>query len=453
MTQTAKVVGIGRAPFERGDHVEIAERLVRTLRAESPAVFTDGHFYQYSESSGIFAVVDPARLSQIVQALAGTKVKSSKRPLAIRASDVSGALKLASDQAAELEFFASARRGVAFVDCFVEVTAEKIVQHEHSPNHRARFAYQFGYQSNREPTKLLAFFREVFLGDADADQKVALFQEYLGASLLGLATKYQKVIVKIGDGSNGKGVAAKIAEACMPPGSVCAIPPQDMGQEYRRAMLAGKLINIVSELPEADILDSESWKAIVAGDTMTGRGIRKDPFSFRPIAGHIYAANRLPGTTDQSHGFWRRILVMAFLRIFAEHEQNPNLADEIISTETPAIVAWILRGAQRLLAQGTYTVPQSTKDALEKWRTQADQVRAFVDAWCKRLPDDARLSDGTQPDALYRSYRGWSSENGHRPVASNTFGERMRLLGLGSRSDGSARWYPVQLARSFGFGT
>ncbi len=35
-------------------------------------------------------------------------------------------------------------------------------------------------------------------------------------------------------------------------------------------MLAGKLLNIVSELPEADILDSESWKSIVAGDTTTG---------------------------------------------------------------------------------------------------------------------------------------------------------------------------------------
>jgi P4 family phage/plasmid primase-like protien len=446
----ANVVSIQRALFERGDHVELADRLVSTLRAQAHTTFTDGQFYQYSERDGIFSIVEASRLSQIVQSFAGAKVRNAKRPLAIRAADVAGALRLASDQAADSDFFAGARKGTAFVDCFVEVTAERIVQHEHSPEHRARFAYPFGYQPNREPTRLLAFFAEVFRDDADAQQKVELFQEFLGASLLGLATKYQRAIVKIGDGSNGKSVAAKIAEACMPPGSVCAIPPQDMGQEYRRALLSRKLLNVVSELPEADILDSESWKAIVAGDTTTGREIRQAPFSFRPIAGHLYSANRLPGVTDQSHGFWRRILIMAFVRIFAEHEQNPNLADEIIAAETPAIVAWLLRGAQRLMAQGTYTVPQSARDALEKWRQQADQVRAFVDSWCTRLSEGAPVAHGIPAERLYAAYRNWAATNGHKAMASNTFGERMRLLGLGSKSDGSARRHPVELTRSMG---
>jgi P4 family phage/plasmid primase-like protien len=443
----ATVTQIGRAPLERGDHVELGERLVMHLRAKSPTVFTDGRFYRYAPERGVFELVSPAELSQIVQGFAGAKIRGAKRPLAIRASDVGGGIKLGSDQASEPDFFEEAPRGVAFVGCFVEVMPDKIVQHEHSPKHRARFAYPFGFQPDARPDRLLGFFAEVFRGDADADQKVALFQEYVGASMLGLATKFQRVIVKIGAGSNGKGVLAKIAEGCMPPGSVCAIPPQDMGQEYRRALLAGKLLNVVSELPEAEILDSESWKAIVAGDTTTGREIRQAPFSFRPIAGHLYSANRLPGTTDQSHGFWRRILVMAFLRIFAEHEQNPNLADEIIAAESPAIVSWLLRGAQRLLAQGQYTVPQSARVALEKWRTQADQVRAFVDAWCTPLPDGAPRTSGTPAEQLYRAYRSWAAENGHKSLASNTFGERMRLLGLESKSDGMTRRHPVSLTR------
>jgi phage/plasmid-associated DNA primase len=209
------------------------------------------------------------------------------------------------------------------------------------------------------------------------------------------------------------------------------------------------LLNVVSELPEADILDSESWKSVVDGSTMTGREIRQSPFTFRPVAGHVAAANRLPGTSDQTHGFWRRHIIVMFSRIFADHEQNPNLADEILKTETPAIVAWMLNGAQRVISNGVYTVPESSAKALAKWRAQADQVRAFTDDWTERLPLDAHVTEGEPADHLYKSYRMWAAENGHRPVASNTFGERMRLIGLESKPDGRVRRHPVKLTRNY----
>jgi P4 family phage/plasmid primase-like protien len=432
--------------FERGDHVEIAGRLVSTLRETSPTVYADGKMYAYSDDCGIFEAVDPARMSRIVQSFAGSPVGEKGKTLALKASDVHGAIKLAGDQAAEPEFFASAHRGIAFADGFVEVTHENIIKREHSPDHRARFVYGFEYVETAAPTRLLEFFVQVFRGDDDRAEKIRLVQEYLGISLLGLATSYQRALVFLGDGANGKGVLQSVAERCFPPGSVASVPPQDAGQEYRRAMLAGKLLNVVSELPEADIMDSESWKTLVAGDTMTGREIRQSPFTFKPLAGHVYSANRLPGTTDQSHGFWRRLIVITFGRIFEESEQNPRLADELV-TEQPAIVSWFLAGAQRALAQGGFTVPASSAAAKERWQMAADQVRAFVSDSCTRLPLDAATYDWTPARQLYRAYRVWAVENGHRPVNANKFSERMKLLGLEVRHDRTGNRYPVRLER------
>jgi putative DNA primase/helicase len=448
------VVSIDRAPFERGDHVEIADRLVAKLRAEAPLTFTDNRFYQYSPKSGIFESIAESKLSTIVQDFAGLTVKTvgKPKPLRLFAGDVRGAIKLAGDRAEDPEFFTRARRGIAFVGAFVEVTEKAIVLHEYSPEHLARFAYPFGFVRDARPERLLGFFGDVFRDDTDRDAKVGLIQEYLGASLLGLATKYQRALVFVGDGANGKGVLCSVIERCMPPGSVCSIPPQDVGQEYRRAALAGRLLNIVSELPESDIMDAESWKAVVAGDAMTGREIRQSPFTFRPIAGHIYSANRLPASSDQSHGFWRRILMVSWNRIFDESEQNPNLADEILAAEQPAIVSWMLAGAQRVMAQGRFTVPDTAAKALDRWRVQADQVRAFVDEQAERLPADVRRSDGTQAEQVYRAYKYWAHENGHKALASNKFGERMRLLGLEAKSDGHARRHPIKLARGCGDG-
>jgi putative DNA primase/helicase len=449
MGAASNVVALERAPFERGDHVEIAQRLVSKLRVDGDVVHDDGITWQYSERSHVFEAVDLARASQIVQGFAGCKIRSDKKPLRLKASDVGGSIKLAWDLLSRPGFFADAPRGVVFESSFVEVTADKIIQHEHSPKHRARFAYAFGFQPNPNPRHLLKFFGEVFAPDSDAEQKIALFQEYVGGAMLGLSTRYQRAVAKLGDGSNGKGVLAEIIQSAMPPGACVAIAPQDFGDEYRAAMLAGKLMNLVSELPESEILDSEAFKAVIAGDARTGRHIRQAPFTFRPIAGHLFAANRMPGTADQSHGFWRRFIVVGFNRIFAEHEQDSTLASRIIAAELPAIVSWFLLGAQRVLRQGGYTVPASSAAAVDAWRRAADQVRAFVEDWTTRLPSEADARSGAGADELYRSFRAWANQNGHRPVASNKFGERMRQLGLKAQHTNAGNFYPVRLEKGF----
>ncbi len=294
------------------------------------------------------------------------------------------------------------------------------------------------------PNRFLQFLAQVFRDDADAADKIKLLQEYVGASMFGLSTKYQRMLILLGQGSNGKSVFQQIAEATMPAGSVCAIAPQAFGQEYRRAMLAGKLLNIVSELPAADILDSENFKAIIAGDPITARQIFKEPFTFRPIAGHLCSANRLPVSADQSHGFWRRMIVLTFNRTFEACEQIPHLADDLIRDELPAIVSWFIGGAQRVQLQGGYTIPQSHQAALDQWRLASAPVRAFAEQRCERLPS------GNEPSRipsrlLYAAYRQWCEDNGHKAVAINRFGEQMRDIGIAPEHKMNGSYYLVGL--------
>jgi len=145
----------------------------------------------------------------------------------------------------------------------------------------------------------------------------------------------------------------------MPAGTTSAIAPQDWAQEYRRAMLVGKHLNAVGELPEREIIASEAFKAIVTGDPIVGRIIRESPMTFRPKAGHYFAANRLPGTSDQTEGFWRRFVVLTFNRNLKD---DPTRDPEIVSkllTELPEIVSWLLEGAARLIRAKAYTIPSS----------------------------------------------------------------------------------------------
>jgi P4 family phage/plasmid primase-like protien len=437
------------APFERGDQVELGQRLIERLqRPNAPLVYAEGVLYQYDPNAGLWRVVDNAEQSRIVQCFAGATVLGRKGPLRLNAPDVAGALKLARDCVAKSEFFAEEMAGIAFADCVIEVTANGIRQHHHAPERRLRYGYSFAYPGNVAAPRFLRFLCDLFGGDADGEEKQALVQEFFGAAILGLAPVYQRCIVAPGTGENGKSKLAEIMGAAMPHGSTCAIPPQQWEQEYRRARLAGKRLNIVAELPEADIIASEAFKAIVTGDAIEGRHIREAPFTFSPRAAHYFAANRLPGTSDQTDGFWRRFLVLRFNRSFKnDPTKNPRIAEEIIAAELPAIVAWLLVGAARLLAHGAYTIPASHETEVVAWKRHADQVALFVEECTQPCDGDA---PGAFARDVYRAYREWAIQNGHRPVAANTFGSRMAGLGTPSAHTEKANRYPLRLKRAEG---
>ena len=68
----------------------------------------------------------------------------------------------------------------------------------------------------------------------------------------------------------------------------------------------------------------------------------------------------------------------------------------------------------------------------------AAPVGAFVRDWCELSP---QLSVTTK--ALYRAYKTWAGESGHKAVANNTFGKELRdvMPRLGYQGAGASRKY------------
>jgi len=439
-----------RPLLERGDDVELGGRLLGVLGRRGRVVYADGSAYVYSAERGLYVVIDRAEESRIVQSYAGAPVRSRNKgtpvPLRLGAGHVRGAIDLAHDQASEPLFFSGAPAGVAFSNGWVTVGADGIQIAPHSPDHRARHAYDFDFEPGSVPSRLLTYFAQVFEGDDDASDKVRLLREHAGLSLLGLAPLFQSCVLGIGEGSNGKSVWNEVAQWCMPIGSVCAIPPQLWADQYRRAQLAGMLFNVVSELPESDILDSAAFKAIVVGDSTNARHIYGPPFDFRPRAGHLFSANTLPGTRDQTHSFWRRFIIVSWNRRFERGAPGTDttLAQKLMA-ERNAIVPWLLEGAREALTRGHYTVPESHAGLLEAWRRGTDSVAEFFHRMTEPLPDTASPGHGITPTTLYGEYREWARANGLSPVSSQKFGGRAKRLGYGSEHGHGPRLYRVRM--------
>lgn len=421
-----------------GDHVELA-RWVVADNGGVDFVFDEGRFHRYTPK-GLWSEVERADLSRTVQSYSGIPTKPNDKPLRVKAADVAGTIRLAQDRATRTGFFADAPSGVLFANGFLRVSDAGVRLEPAAREHRARHGYDFPYEVGACPKRYLAFLEQLHRDDSDRFEKISFAQEFFGACLIGKATDFQRATIAIGQtAENGKSTEAKIMVGVMPKGTTSAIPPQDFHQEYRRAMLPGILLNAPGEIPEREIVESEPFKAIIAGDVIIGRPIREAPVAIRPIAGHFFPANGLPGTTDQTEGFWRRFVVRTYNRSFkGDPDRDRHIATKILSTERAAIVSWLIDGAVRLLRQGEYTIPPSHFEAIGRWRKNANQVALFVDSEMRRVEQYA-----TPAADVYEAYVRWAERNRHRAMASNTFGNRLALLGLESKKTKTGWKYPL----------
>jgi putative DNA primase/helicase len=445
--------GNGGAMFQLGSHVEIAQRAVDDLmdkKAEAALVFDRTQLWKYNHVLGLWRTLEQHVVQRHVSTYDGEFVVSGNdrqgnprlRPLKVSTGMTEAVYDMVCIQKANSGFFNDQKEGLTFRNGFVTVDENGVNVDPFSSEQRATVGLPFDYVPNAVPVRFVQMLKDCFRDDSDQYEKILCLRQFIGICLQGKATQYQKGCVLTGDGSNGKSSFQEIVQHLFKgaKGMVTAVPPQDMDNEYRRAMLANSRLNVVNELPEADILNSEACKAIISGDLIVARHIREAPFEYRPRCGQLYSANSLPGVRDMSRGFWRRWIIVEWNRVFSDTEANRNIVFDCLK-ELPAIASWALDSTVEVIRNGHYVTPESSQRALEDWRRHSDQVAAFVDDKtyeCER---------GTASSDLYGAYCQWAAKNGHRALSSTNFGKRLLKLGVIKKKKSDANYYLVGLRK------
>jgi phage/plasmid-associated DNA primase len=120
-------------------------------------------------------------------------------------------------------------------------------------------------------------------------------------------------------------------------------------------------------------------------------------------------------------GFWRRLRKIDFNYQVPEALQKQGLSDEIFLKEGPGVLAWMVEGAKRVLAQGL-TEPNSVKVATTEYRFEEDHISKFIDDCVQQGP----MFTVTSEDLL-TSYRNWCSANGETALAMTPFIRELRM--------------------------
>lgn len=194
-----------------------------------------------------------------------------------------------------------------------------------------------------------------------------------------------------------------------------------------------------TEQPSSYLASTNVLNALISGETIQVERKFRDPYEITPRAKLAWAMNELPRVGDANSGIFRRVKVVSFPSMPPE-ERNPEIKERI-KDEGPGILVWALEGLARLRDRGRFDVPDAVEDATARFKENNDVPALFVADRCV-IEKDAREKAGE----LYKEYKFWCEENGHRPQSSTRLSDDWQRLGFErKRIKGSTYYRGVRL--------
>jgi putative DNA primase/helicase len=281
------------------------------------------------------------------------------------------------------------------------------------------------------PTWVL-FLSQVFAGDAEM---VAFIQRAIGWSLTGVV-KERALFFLYGDtGKNGK---TTLVEAVMKLVGTCGESSYGYGRKVgadtfmksknqddnqrKATTLAGPRFVCTSEVDEEHRLNEQLVKDITGGDTIEGRRLYQEAFTFKPQFKPWMYGNHKPEIRGTDDAIWSRVRLVPFEVSFKGRE-DLDLADKL-EAELPGILNWAIAGCLDWQRHGLQP-PAKVQAATDAYRQEMDVFGPFIAECCVIHPRaEVRAND------LWNAYKTWCFDNGCREQNQTKFGKYLSAKGF-----------------------
>lgn len=266
---------------------------------------------------------------------------------------------------------------------------------------------------------------EAFLKEAiEDDERIEYMQALAGVALIG-EIRWHILPVFSGAGANGKSALLDIFSKVL--GDYSAIMPENFLLDGSKAehsteifRLRGIRLAIASETRPDGKFNESRVKMLTGEPVLSARAMRENFVDFNATHTLFLALNHPPTVRSGGDSFWRRIRKIDFNYQVPEGKRNPNLAQEIVDGEGPAVLAWMVEGARRVIRDGLIE-PASVKAATNEYRAEEDHINAWLTSICEVMPSaEHKATD------IYRSYMGWCVANNEKAVPTVGFFRDLR---------------------------
>jgi P4 family phage/plasmid primase-like protien len=278
---------------------------------------------------------------------------------------------------------------------------------QHSQEAGFRTVLPYDYDKNASAPGFHRFLEEVTLARPEL---IRILQEFMGYTLANQGCGFQKALLLLGEGSNGKSTFVSVLKRLVGDGgSEVAISELDDSQKLY--MMEGKLVNIVEENADNAFRHYEKLKNFITGGNMSIKRVYEVPYSVPNTAKFILLCNRMPASRDRSHGFYRRFLIVPFDAEFSVEAGNIDRGvSEKLASELPGILNWAMEGYRRLLDQNDFTSSDFVKEEMSRYMREQDPYMCFFEDHVDVTEND-NVFVITQ--SSFNTFLDWGRENGY----------------------------------------
>lgn len=284
------------------------------------------------------------------------------------------------------------------------------------------------YDPTAYSERFATYIDEIMSGDAD---RAKFLQKILGYGLTG-DTRHECMTILYGVTTrNGKGTLCESVLKVLGDYGCASRPETIAMKSYTNgsqpsedvARLAGVRFVNIPEPGKGMVLDAAKVKAMTGNDTLNARFLHENSFDFQPQFKIYVNTNFLPVINDMTLFSSDRIIIIPFDRHFDEQSRDTTLkrrfAEEGVQS---AILNWLLEGYRLLQKEGLY-LPQSVKDATDRYQHDSDKMVLFFE---DNLVEDATAEEPTSK--VYARFKGWCHENGCYPESMKNFKQGLQAF-------------------------
>lgn len=255
-------------------------------------------------------------------------------------------------------------------------------------------------------------------------------QEIVGLVAIG-QVYLEALIIAYGDGRNGKSTfwntianvlgtyTGHLSSDALTVGVRRNVKPE-------MAEVKGKRLIISAELEEGKRLNTSTIKQLCSTDEIYAEKKYMKPFSFTPSHTIVLYTNYLPHVGGNDDGIWRRLIVIPFKAKITGHYDIKNYTAHLTENAGPAVMQWIIEGAQRIIKQNyQLSTPPVVQAAIEAYHSDNDWLGHFITEKCDVDPSYQQKSG-----ELYQKYREYCQGIGEYTRSTTDFYTALKNAGF-----------------------
>lgn len=286
----------------------------------------------------------------------------------------------------------------------------------HSPTYKAKAQIPVIYDPDAECPRFKQFIEEVIPSQTE------FYREWIGYHLL-RDYRFQRCVILVGDGDNGKSTLLNVQTALLGPDNVTSLSLYKLStNRFAVAELDGKLGNVTADIGPDELRHTGTIKMLTGGDWMNVERKNRDPFQMKNSAKLTFSCNQLPKTPDETLAFFKRFIVIVFDKVIPKEKQDTKLLDVLSSeAELSGIFNWALIGLHRALERGSLREPDEVMERKELYLAMSDPVNGF----CNNFIVESHECFEIKQDVI-KAFHSYCREKGFVSLSDRSFVEQFK---------------------------